>query len=62
MQTIYQNAQEGNIYLLVPLVELIEQNNLPLFNKYKKGRINTQIQKIHNFMNNASKIVNKVSK
>ena len=45
MQTIYQNAQEGIIYLLVPFVELIGQNNLPLINKYKNGRNNTQIEK-----------------
>ena len=33
MQIICQNAQEGKIYLLVPLVKLIDQNNLPSFNK-----------------------------
>ena len=30
MQTICQNAQERNIYLLVPLVELIGQIKFPL--------------------------------
>ena len=39
MQLIYQNAQQGNIYLLVTLVELFDQNKLLLINKYRNGRI-----------------------
>ena len=45
MQTIYQNAQQQNVYLLVPLVELMDQNKFPIFNKNKNGRINVEIQK-----------------
>ena len=37
MQTIYQNGQEGIIYLLVPFVELIGQNKMPLFKKTGKA-------------------------
>ena len=38
MQIIYQNAHEENIHLLVPLVELIDQNKLPGINKNRNGR------------------------
>ena len=39
MQIICQNTQERNIYLLVPLVKLFGQIKLPLFDKYRNGRI-----------------------
>ena len=45
LQIICQNAQQGNLYLLVPLLELIDQNNLPLFNKNINGRINVEFGK-----------------
>ena len=62
MQTIYQNAQQQNVYLLVPLVELIDQNKLPIFNKNKNGRINVEIQKSITLWIMPQKIVNKVLK
>ena len=43
MQTIYQNAQQQNVYLLVPLDKLIGQDKLPLINKNKNARINVEI-------------------
>ena len=38
MQIICQNAQQENVYLLVPLVKLFGQIKLPLFNNYRNGR------------------------
>ena len=38
MQLIYQNVQQGNFFLLVPLVDVVNQNKLPVFNKYRNGR------------------------
>ena len=45
MQIICQNAQQQNVYLLVPLVNLIGQNKLPLINKNRNGRINVKFGK-----------------
>ena len=39
MQIIYQNAQEENVHLLLPMIELFDQNKMPLFNKNRDGRI-----------------------
>ena len=45
MQIICQNAQQQNVCLLVPFVDLIDQDSLPLFNKNRNGRINVEIGK-----------------
>ena len=56
MQIICQNAQQENVYLLVPLVNLIGQIKWPVLIKYRNGRNKWEL------MNIAPKIINKIPK